>query len=168
MDSATSDKDPLATDLWQFALTFWQLPGVEDSCLTLQQRGWSVTRILCAGWLTTQGRTYDGNEPDALSQWRLQKTEVIRNLRQSIGKQDPDLKELRGLLAKAELAAEKIELHRAWVWLQGQAPGLATNVPKETLALDNFRASAPLDEDTDGDDIQHRITFLAKQVYRAC
>ncbi|WP_339804689.1 TIGR02444 family protein [uncultured Marinobacter sp.] len=166
MDSATSDKNSLANELWQFALAFWQLPGIEDTCLTLQQRGWSVTRILCAGWLATQERSYDGTEPDELSQWRRNKTEAIRALRQSIGKQEQAPATLRGLLAKAELESEKIELDLAWAWLQHQPTHSTVKEPPMTLAQANVRVAAPPDEDTDSADIHQKIIFLAQQVFK--
>lgn len=105
------------TPLWRFALTLWQQEEAREFCLVLQQHGWSVTRLLCAGWLASQGLGYSGTEPDSLQQWRRNVTESVRSLRKSLSKSDSLLAPLRETLARAELEAERIELYRAWLAL---------------------------------------------------
>ncbi|WP_254774258.1 DUF2390 domain-containing protein [Marinobacter sp. AC-23] len=56
--------------LWYFALTFWQHSSAQQTCLALQNEGWSVTRILCAGWLALNGRSYTGIEDATVTEWR--------------------------------------------------------------------------------------------------
>jgi len=41
----------MPTDLWRFAETLYQRPGVEAACLQLQAQGADVCVLLCAAWL---------------------------------------------------------------------------------------------------------------------
>lgn len=130
------------TPLWRFALALWQQDAARDLCLQLQEQGWSVTRLLCAGWMARQGRHYSGNEPESLQQWRRNVTESIRHLKKSLGKSDSLLAPLRESLARAELEAERIELYRAWQTLRDTAPGDTTR-PGPSITESNLRQAAP-------------------------
>lgn len=142
-DTFQQDKAPETdTPLWRFALTLWQQEPARDTCLALQQHGWSVTRLLCAGWLATQGLGYSGKEPESLQQWRRNVTESVRSLRKSLNKSDSLLAPLRESLARAELEAERVELYRTWLALG------ATDVAGPTgdqyyTAEHNLRQAAP-------------------------
>lgn len=129
--------------LWQFALAFWRDPDAETLCLALQTKGWSVTRILCASWLGTLGKTYAG-EPEELSQWRETMTVRLRSMKQALPKDEPGLSKLRQLLAATELEAERVELALAFIALN---PENDTSAPSEDVAYTLFQcnlyASAP-------------------------
>ncbi|WP_417548358.1 DUF2390 domain-containing protein [Marinobacter segnicrescens] len=130
------------TPLWRFSLALWQQQEASELCLGLQQQGWSVTRLLCAGWLASEGRDYAGDEPGDLLQWRGTVTESVRSLKKSLDKSDNLLAPLREALAKAELEAERIELYRAWLALR--KPATAGSMPATTrLAEQNLRRAAP-------------------------
>lgn len=130
------------TPLWRFALTLWQQDEARNLCLQLQQEGWSVTRLLCAGWLATQGADYSGSEPDGLKQWRSNVTEVIRSLKKSLSKSDSLAASLRNSLASAEVEAERVELYRAWLTFRDAAPdsGLTDTI---SVAERNLRRAGP-------------------------
>lgn len=115
----------LQTDnpLWHFALAFWQLEDARQACLALQDQGWSVTRLLCAGWLALEGRRYNGQEDAKLTKWRQEVTGVLRSIRRSLPKDRQATGKLRTLVARLELQAERTELALAWHAL--------SSVPKE-------------------------------------
>lgn len=128
--------------LWRFALTFWALPGVQDSCLALQQQGWNVTRILCAGWLALNDRSYTGIEDATLTEWRHRVTGVLRALRKSLPKGHSGCLSLRNTIASAELEAEQIELALAWHILKQGHPE-KTMQGSHRLVRQNLKSAAP-------------------------
>lgn len=150
--------------LWVFALLYWQHPGMETTSLTLQARGWSVTRILCAGWLAAEGRRYCGDEPEHLVRWRQNMTERIRDLRKSVSKDNESLATLRQLLAKAELEAERQELDLAWQWLSTTESCRNEVRSLNELAQINLRAAAPCISDPDDGAEQARLEHIAAQL----
>jgi len=123
--------DALPTDnpLWRYALTCWQNPHVVEACLELQAKGWSVTRILCAGWLGLSGQRFTGVEDAKVTEWRSRVTGSIRSARKSIPQHSEQYIGLRDALADAELKAEQTELALAWQVLNQPNP--------ETGAMDN-------------------------------
>jgi uncharacterized protein (TIGR02444 family) len=130
------------TPLWQFALALWQQGAARDILLRLQEQGWSVTRLLCATWLASQGAPYSGDEPQAIRQWRRNVTESIRSLKKSLDKSDSLLISLRESLASAELEAERIELYRAWLAM-GEPDSADSPVDVDRMAERNLRQAAP-------------------------
>lgn len=132
----------LSSPLWFFALDFWQTPGVEPLCLALQNKGWSVTRLLCACWLASVGREFTG-EPVTVTQWRQQMTTAIRALKKSLPKHHKALVKLRKQLTSTELEAERIEL--ALVWQAISAESVSGNKTRQSMALvrHNLYAAAP-------------------------
>lgn len=135
----------LETDnpLWQFALEFWQLPPAQESSLALQNEGWSVTRILCAGWLALNNRAYTGIESTKVTEWRDRVTGCLRAARQSLPKAQAPYNTLRLTLAELELEAEKIELALAWQTLPDQNPEKYTTHTEGELIHSNLSAAAP-------------------------
>lgn len=100
--------------LWRFALEAWHKPGFREVCLALQAQGWSVTRILSAGWLALAGRPYTGFEDATLTEWRSRVTGALRTARQAIPKEAAQCRGLRAGIADLELEAEQLELALAW------------------------------------------------------
>ncbi|SFR60858.1 TIGR02444 family protein [Marinobacter daqiaonensis] len=149
------------TPLWRFALAFWQREGAAGLCLELQSQGWSVTRILCAGWLAREGHCYSGSEPETVTHWRQSVTASIRSLRQSLSKSDSLQLPVRQSLAKAELEAERVELFHAWEALQDQLSSLAGD-QDEALALANLRKAAPATDNRTNEMTDAMITQLAR------
>ena len=155
----TPDTD---TPLWQFAVALWQQQDASTLCLDLQQQGWSVTRLLCAGWLASEGREYAGDEPDELRQWRSTVTESVRSLKKSLDKSDTLFQSLRQALAKAELEAERIELYRAWLILRDAPESPITDaIP---LAERNLRRAAPETNGSLNDKTEPMIRHLAQLI----
>ena len=128
--------------LWRFALAFWALPGVQDGCLALQQQGWNVTRILCAGWLALNDRPYTGIEDATLTEWRHRVTGVLRALRKSLPKRHRGCLSLRNTIASVELEAEQIELALAWHTLKQDHPE-KTMQGSTRLVRKNLKSAAP-------------------------
>ncbi|KPQ27313.1 MAG: hypothetical protein HLUCCX14_15530 [Marinobacter excellens HL-55] len=130
--------------LWRYALACWRKPELAEICLDLQAQGWSVTRILCAGWLGANGHTFTGVEGAKVTEWRARVTGSIRSARKSIPRNHNACRELREALAKAELQAEKSELALAWQHLNSSNPGTGTMLDRNTAILQNLLAAAPL------------------------
>ncbi|GGC69660.1 DUF2390 domain-containing protein [Marinobacter halophilus] len=144
--------DPLAlpasmepdNPLWRYALACWQNPELAETCLCLQAQGWSVTRILCAGWLGVNGRAFTGVEDAKVTEWRARVTGSIRSARKSIPRHHNACLDLREALAKAELQAEKTELALAWQTLTSNNPETGSMLDRTTATLQNLLAAAPL------------------------
>ena len=130
------------TELWSFALSCWQKPGVAPVCLSLQQQGWSVTRILCAAWLANQRRTYTGLEAVTVTEWRNRVTGALREIKRALPKESEPCHDLRAGVARLELEAERVELALAW-----QTLNTGTEEPamqdRNILIIGNLTAAAP-------------------------
>ncbi|MBZ0335658.1 TIGR02444 family protein [Marinobacter sp. AL4B] len=130
--------------LWRYALACWQKPELAEACLRLQTQGWSVTRILCAGWLGVNGRTFTGIEDAKVTEWREHVTGRIRSTRKSIPRDHGPTHELRNALAKAELQAEQTELALAWQTLYERNPEVASMQNCTAITVQNLLTAAPL------------------------
>ncbi|GGY73607.1 DUF2390 domain-containing protein [Marinobacter zhanjiangensis] len=150
------------TPLWQFALALWQQDAARDLLLCLQEQGWSVTRLLCAAWLASQGAAWSGNEPQAIQQWRRNVTESIRSLKKSLDKSDSLLTPLRESLARSELEAERVELYRAWLAIRETEPA-DSPVDVDRMAEYNLRQAAPANTSSN-DTTEPMIRHLAQLI----
>ncbi len=147
-DPANASVPPeLDNPLWHYALALWSDPAIEAVCLALQQRGWSVSRILCACWLASRGTSYQ-REPASVEQWRQQVTQPLRALRQQLPRDDATVSRLRSQVAMAELEAERVELALAYGAL-AQTRETDAKTP-EAMIWANLRAAAP-PHDVDAD-----------------
>lgn len=137
--------DPLEMDnpLWHFAKDFWRSTDVQDACLSLQEQGWSVTRILCAGWLALNGRSYTGHEGATVPEWRERVTGALRHARMSIPKTHSDCGTLRANIASLELSAEQVELALAWQTVVNRNPDHEIMQGFDALVDQNLKAAAP-------------------------
>ncbi len=141
--------------LWQFAGQLWSRPAAQEAALSLQQRGWSVTDILCALWLASQGRRFTGYGNGQVTLWRTRVTEALRNARKTISKGNAATDKARGCIAHSELEAEKVELALAHSALtrhsapggpaaqRNAAPHQSYGTTVKTFALENLQAAAP-------------------------
>jgi uncharacterized protein (TIGR02444 family) len=130
------------TELWSFALSCWQKPGVASACLLLQQQGWSVTRILCAAWLANQRRTYTGLEAVTVTEWRNRVTVALRDVKRALPKESESCYDLRVDVARLELEAERVELALAWQTLNTEIEEPAMQ-DRNILIIGNLTAAAP-------------------------
>lgn len=130
--------------LWHFALTFWQRSSVQKTCLALQNEGWSITRILCAGWLALNDKSYTGIEDATVTEWRDRVTGSLRAIRTSIPKAQAPYEALRTNIASLELAAERIELALAWQALTKSNSEQNSMYEREKLIRYNLAAAAPV------------------------
>lgn len=130
--------------LWYFALTFWQHSSAQQTCLALQNEGWSVTRILCAGWLALNGRSYTGIEDATVTEWRDRVTGSLRAIRTSVPKAQAPYEALRTNIASLELAAERIELALAWRALTESSSEQSNMYEREKLIRYNLATAAPV------------------------
>ncbi|MGO1500268.1 MAG: TIGR02444 family protein [Marinobacter sp.] len=134
--------------LWQFAMTFWQHLSAQEACLALQNEGWSVTRILCAGWLALNGKTYTGIEDATVTEWRDRVTGSLRAIRTSIPKAQKAYNALRTHVSSLELEAERIELALAWRNLPPPNSEQSTMDESDKLIRLNLAAAAPVSGST--------------------
>lgn len=151
------------TPLWRFAIALWQQERARELCLQLQDQDWSVTRLLCAGWLASKGVRYSGTEPESLSYWRRNVTESIRSLKKSLSKSDSLLVPLRESLARAELEAERVELYRAWQALRDIN---SRDMPSDgyEMLMSNLRHAAPATKGSINGTTEPMIRQLAEQI----
>ncbi|MEQ9545741.1 MAG: TIGR02444 family protein [Marinobacter sp.] len=131
------------TPLWRFALVFWKYPGIESTCLALQDKGWNVTQILGACWLTITGHEYSGHESDTVTEWRSHVTEPLRSARKFMPRQNAMTDSLRASIATNELEAERIELALTYQSLATTQRESAGMHEPEQLARTNLEAAAP-------------------------
>lgn len=131
--------------LWRYALAQWQDPQVAEACLDLQSEGWSVSRILCAGWLATQGQSFSGVEDAKVTEWRSRVTGCLRSARKSVPRANDHGVELRDTLARAELLAEQLELALAWQTLKESEAERGIMQESGTIIGQNLVAAAPSD-----------------------
>lgn len=141
--------------LWQFAGQLWSRPLAREAALSLQQKGWSVTDILCGLLLASQGRRFTGYGTGQVKVWRTRVTETLRNARKTITKDNPATDQARDCIARSELEAEKVELalaHSAVTRYPAPdgpaeqpdaAPDRSNGSIVKTLALENLQAAAP-------------------------
>ncbi|UZE23597.1 TIGR02444 family protein [Pseudomonas sp. B21-056] len=109
----------MSPDLWNFSLDLYARPGVEQSCLTLQEAGASVCLLLCGLWLEQRGVACDEHRLQQLRQlaepWDKEVVQPLRTLRsqwKASALQDTELAHLRKQVKKLELQAERCLLER--------------------------------------------------------
>lgn len=109
----------MSSDLWSFAIRCYGRPGVEQTCLRLQDGGSDICLVLCALWLEQRLVACDeqrlGQLLSIAEPWQLQVVQPLRELRRSWrerGAQDSDLARLREQLKVMELEAERALLER--------------------------------------------------------
>jgi uncharacterized protein (TIGR02444 family) len=161
--------------LWLFAGRFWSRPAAQTAALLLQQRGWSVTDILCALWLALQGRRFDGTTTEQVIVWRSQVTETLRMVRKVISKDNPATDQARDCIARGELEAERVELALAYRALTRDQPASVAQQEStvKTLALENLQAAAPektMDDETGKllETLTREIQIFAEGELRSC
>ncbi|RUR30447.1 TIGR02444 family protein [Vreelandella andesensis] len=111
--------------LWDFALTFYAQPGVEQACLVLQDSaGVDVCELLMHSWLYQYGLQATPSaltvERKAREHWQLSVTAVLRQLRRDLKPQAAEsegIAQLRKTLQQAELQAERENLQRWQQWI---------------------------------------------------
>lgn len=155
------DADP-ENPLWRFACGFWESSVARDACLALQDRGWSVTRILCAAWLATSGNVFSGIESERVTAWRRQVTEPLRSAKKTITKNDPRTAIVRECIARSELEAERVELALAYQALAADKHTGSGEASTARLALGNLLAAAP--EKTMDNETGSLLDILAREL----
>lgn len=112
--------------LWEFALTFYARPGVQQTLLNLQNdAGMDVLLLLTALWLGKQQCLL----PDSLAEagdyfrWREQVILPIRQARTHLNAEPLRSQQavLRKQLLQSELQAEQEAIRLIFTWLQQQA-----------------------------------------------
>jgi uncharacterized protein (TIGR02444 family) len=104
---------------WTFSLRFYQLPGVAESCIELQDRhGADVNLVLFALWAAASGHQLDAEAiaaaDRAARQWRETVTQPLRAARRALKTRpdrfdESDLTALRQQVMAAELEAERLQ-----------------------------------------------------------
>lgn len=159
--------------LWRFACRFWESSSAQKACLALQDRGWSVTRIICAAWLATSGKVFPGIESEHVIEWRRQVTEPLRSAKKTITKNDPRTAIVRECIARSELEAERVELALAYQALVSDEHSGSGETSTANLALNNLLAAAPemtMDNETGSllDILARELSTLVEGDYKPC
>lgn len=109
----------MPADLWSFALACYTRPGVEHTCLHLQDGGADVCLLLCALWLERRQVAFDLERLTQLrtiaEPWQRQVVQPLRALRQgwkAAAQLDPQQARLREQVKALELQAEQELLRR--------------------------------------------------------
>lgn len=157
------DADP-ENPLWHFACQFWESPCSREACLALQDRGWSVTRILCALWLASSGHRFSGCENHRVTEWRSQVTVPLRSARKYITKNNPRTAMVRECIARSELEAERVELALAYQALHSDTQTSSSEDSTANLARNNLLAAAP--ETTMDNGTGRLLDTLARELSR--
>jgi uncharacterized protein (TIGR02444 family) len=108
----------LENPFWQFSLTVYAIPGVEQECLGLQQRhAVDVNLLLACAWCGTKGLRLNTEHLDHLIKascaWQAEVVRPLRHtrfyLKQMTSLQAGEAAALRKELAAVELRTEQIE-----------------------------------------------------------
>lgn len=124
----------MQTDLWNYCLKVYALPGIEHACLSLQNQGLDVCLVLCATWLEQRRVACDATRLECLSgcaePWQRDVIQPLRQLRtqwREAALHDDELSALRGRIKGMELEAERTLLNRlesaSLGWLPNQSQG---------------------------------------------
>lgn len=102
----------LENELWDFALDFYRLEGVESACLDLQQQdGLSINRLIFAIWSGLNGiRLSELHFSSAAETWQSEITHPLRAIRYKVRENKSEVSECYQKLRAAELACEQVEL----------------------------------------------------------
>lgn len=100
-------------ELWRFSLISWRVPGVEASCLRLQDNhAVQVPLLLACAWMAVRGVPPDKKLLIAMRQcvvpWEM-RLRALRDLRREAASQSA-WQEWKRLLGDAELEAERLVL----------------------------------------------------------
>ncbi|APX91621.1 TIGR02444 family protein [Halomonas sp. 1513] len=105
--------------LWDFALALYARDGVEAACLQLQDEAHAdVCELLWLCWLDAHGLVAQGElgtELATLRHWQAEMTRPLRQRRRALKQQaltNPEIAELREVLKRAELLAEREALRQ--------------------------------------------------------
>lgn len=109
----------MQADLWQFAVELYQRPGVEQACLSAQNKGYNACLLLCAAWLDQRSVIWQPSHLQQLSAlaeaFELHYIKPLRQLRNAwkLGSpNDAELEQLRQQVKALELEAERLLLKR--------------------------------------------------------
>ncbi|MHC5789845.1 TIGR02444 family protein, partial [Pseudomonas idahonensis] len=125
----------MSSDLWNFSLTIYALPGVQEACLQLQDEGANVCLLLCGAWLGQRGVRCDSQRLEQLKElaapWHRDVVQPLRDLRigwRDAAREDLELSALREQVKTLELEAERQLLlrlqERVREWPEVQAKSL--------------------------------------------
>ncbi|MFJ7881917.1 TIGR02444 family protein [Pseudomonas sp. NPDC096917] len=109
----------MQTDLWNYCLKVYALPGIEHACLRLQTQGLDVCLLMCAAWLEHRSVACDEARLECLralaEPWQRDVVQPLRTLRtqwREAATRDDALSALRGQIKGLELEAERTLLRR--------------------------------------------------------
>ena len=145
----------MPSDLWSFASACYARPGVESTCLQLQEQGLDVCLLLCALWLECRGVAVAEARLEQLQgisqSWQRDVVTPLRELRRSwrtAAAGDPLLARLRQQIKGLELDAERELLARletatlTWPAAAAQRPHWLEELSQDRNALHQLRAAA--------------------------
>lgn len=118
---------------WRFSLRFYQLPGVADACIELQDKaGVDVNLLLFLLWSATEYRCLSEQEIAELDHqvhgWRSDVVVPLRTLRRAL-RQPPSIIEaataeaFRNKIKQVELEAERLQQEATYAFAQSSRLG---------------------------------------------
>jgi uncharacterized protein (TIGR02444 family) len=147
----TSAPVEMESPLWRFSLAVYRGAGVQEECLSVQERfGVDVNLLmLCAYAGAVEGAVLSASDiADALEAsgaWHGNVVKTLRQVRRTLkpwgAGQDPLSRVVEALRTKvkgAELEAEQIEQAMMWTWLRAQDRQLRRREPRQALAANVF------------------------------
>lgn len=131
----------MTTSFWDWALTAYAAPGVQETCLQLQDTaGQNVPLLLWAGWTAATGRPLDEDAIegacDCARAWDEAAVTPLRALRRTLKGVNPDIdnaarEALRDQVKAVELAAERHMM--AGLEALAPSPTVAPRTPLDAL-----------------------------------
>ena len=132
---------PLENPLWEFSLVIYAEPGVQEECLTLQERlGLDVNLLLfCAYAGGIEGVRLSAEDLDAaegvIGGWHREVVRPLRAARRALKTWGvEDAQALRSRVKADELKAEQIEQALLWAWSRQHLAGRAAGAHDKALA----------------------------------
>jgi uncharacterized protein (TIGR02444 family) len=162
-------------ECWRFIGDVYARPGVEQSCLTLQERMQAdIVLLLFCGWLArcgialSQDAAYEAAALVGL--WREAVVRPLRAIRVTMKSSPlmarPEAAALRERIKADELAAERIELGLLLGWAGSRWP--ETGAPDADLVATNLPVCLPAAPDAAARDAVRRIMDACREAIIEC
>ncbi|WEK47882.1 MAG: TIGR02444 family protein [Candidatus Andeanibacterium colombiense] len=156
--------DPDGQALWDFALDFYGRDGVRHACLRLQDdAGADVPLLIFVCFAATRGQAFAFEDllkiEDEGALWRRGVIGNLRVARRVLGSWDDDgSRDLKEIVRKAELEAERLQLFRFARYLTQPTP--ATAAEARDLGRSSVTAYAMLVPASDSRHLEHLLSSL--------
>lgn len=141
------------TSLWRFSLSLYRQSGVEEECLSLQERfGVNINLLLLCLYAASEvgallSRSDIAMADGVIAEWDTQVVKTLRKLRdllkrsgmRSEWQETKDSELLRAQIKAAELESERIESAMLQAWFEGRLPHCSTGA-RQLAAATNWNS----------------------------